>query len=97
MTALSVGPVSTVTCPSWCTVSPSEHLAQLRWEGRTVHWSERRHGDGWQVRAGSVVDASGERPDAAAELHVTTSESLSPAAAEALALTLLGALEQTRD
>jgi hypothetical protein len=97
MTALSAGPVATITCPSWCTISPSEHLTQLRWEGRTVHWSERRHGDGWQIRTGVVVDASGDRTDATPEVHVNTSESLTPAAAEALALTLLGALEQTRD
>lgn len=97
MAAVSAGPVPTVTCPSWCTISPSEHLAQLRWEGRTTHWSERRHGDGWAIRTGSVHDASSERREATPELHITTSESLTPAAAEALALMLLGALEQTRD
>lgn len=97
MTALPVGPLHAPICPAWCTVSPSEHLAQLRWEGRTIHWSQPRVGDGWEVRTGSVTDLDGSCTDAPAELHVSTHGCLTPASAEALALMLLGAVEQTRD
>jgi hypothetical protein len=46
MTATTDTP--TVVCPSWCTVTEAEHVAELLdQEGHVVHHSDETAGDGW--------------------------------------------------
>jgi hypothetical protein len=85
--------VSAVVCPPWCSVSQSTHVRELHWEGRAVHWSDARTGEGWEVRHTSYTDADG-TPTSEPRVFVTTNEGLSLDAAEALALTLLAAYEE---
>ncbi len=97
MTALGLTHVTTVVCPSWCNVSQSTHLRELRWEGRAVHWSDARTGDGWEIRHTSATDTEGKADGNAPQVYVSTPGGLSLAAAEALALTLLAAYEEAAD
>jgi hypothetical protein len=94
MTALSTSHVTTVVCPPWCNVSQSTHLRELRWEGRAVHWSDARTGEGWEIRHTSATNAEGEAHAEASQVYVSTRGGLSLAATEALALTLLAAYEE---
>jgi hypothetical protein len=89
--------VSTVACPSWCSVSTTTHQRELHWESRAVHWSDARTGDGWEIRHSIATDANGTPVDHAPRLYVSTNGGLSLAAAEALALTLLAAYEEAAD
>ena len=59
MTTMGATPVTAIACPSWCSVSQSTHLRELRWEGRALHWSDARSGDGWEIRHTSATDAGG--------------------------------------
>ncbi len=93
MTALSTSP-ATIVCPPWCNVSQSTHLRELHWEGRAVHWSDARSGDGWEIRHTESSDADGNPSDTAPQVFVTTSGGLTMASAEELALTLLAAYEE---
>jgi hypothetical protein len=95
MTAISTTPVI-VDCPVWCSVSQSEHLRELHWEGHTTHWSDPRPGDGWQIRHTSSTNADG-TPGEPPRLYVSTTGALSLASAEALALTLLATYEEASD
>ena len=94
MTALSTTPVTSVVCPPWCNVSQSTHLRELRWEGRAVHWSDARTGEGWEIRHTSSTNADGAVDADASQVYVSTRGGLTLAAAEALALTLLAAYEE---
>ena len=94
MTAMSATPVTSVLCPPWCNVSQSTHLRELRWEGRAVHWSDARAGEGWEIRHTTATDAQGDAEAAAAQVYVSTRGGLTLAAAEELALTLLAAYEE---
>jgi hypothetical protein len=85
-----------VECPAWCGVSQSQHLRELRWEGRTTHWSDTRSGDGWEIRHTSSTTADGASAEAP-RMYVSTREGLSLAGAEALALTLLATYEEASD
>jgi hypothetical protein len=93
MTTMSTAPLTTVVCPPWCSVSQSTHVRELHWEGRAVHWSDARSGEGWEVRHTSYTEADG-TPTTEPRVFVTTSGGLTLAAAEALALTLLAAYEE---
>ena len=95
MTAMSTTPVI-VDCPVWCSVSQSEHLRELHWEGHTTHWSDARSGDGWEIRHTSSAAADG-TPSGPARLYVSTPGGLTLASAEALALTLLATYEEASD
>jgi hypothetical protein len=95
MTAMSTTPVI-VDCPVWCSVSQSEHLRELHWEGRTTHWSDARIGEGWEIRHTASTTADGTAGEAP-RLYVSTREGLSLAGAEALALTLLATYEEATD
>jgi hypothetical protein len=97
MTTLGATPVSSVVCPAWCSVSQSTHLRELRWEGRALHWSDARTGEGWEIRHTSSTDAEGNVADVEPQVYVTTSGGLTLAAAEALALTLLATYEEAAD
>jgi hypothetical protein len=97
MTALGAVPISAVLCPAWCSVSQSTHLRELRWEGRALHWSDARTGDGWEIRHTSATDADGCAVDIDKQVYVTTSGGLTLAGAEALALTLLATYEEATD
>lgn len=97
MTALGASPVSAVVCPAWCSVSQSIHLRELRWEGRALHWSDARTGEGWEIRHTSATDAEGHALDVEPQVYVTTSGGLTLAGAEALALTLLATYEEASD
>jgi hypothetical protein len=90
--------VTRVACPPWCNVTQSTHLRELRWEGRALHWSDARTGEGWEIRHTSATDAEG-RPTATEkpQVYVTTNGGLTLAGAEALALTLLAAYEEATD
>jgi hypothetical protein len=92
----STAPVTTVVCPAWCNVSQSTHVRELHWEGRAVHWSDVRSGEGWEIRHTSYTDAEG-TATRAPEVYVTSVEGLSRESAEALALTLLAAYEEAGD
>jgi hypothetical protein len=94
MTAMSATPVTAVVCPPWCNVSQSTHLRELRWEGRAVHWSDARTGEGWEIRHTSATDAEGAVVTDASQVYVSTHGGLTLAAAEELALTLLAAYEE---
>jgi hypothetical protein len=96
MTTLST-PTTTVTCPAWCSVTQSTHLRELRWEGRALHWSDARTGEGWEIRHTSATDADGVRIDTEPQVYVTTNGGLTLAGAEALALTLLATYEEATD
>jgi hypothetical protein len=89
--------VTTVGCPTWCSVSTSTHQRELPWEGRAVHWSDTRTGEGWEIRYSTATDAAGVAADDAPRLYVSTNGGLSLAGAEALALTLLAAYEEAAD
>jgi hypothetical protein len=94
MTAISTHVI--VECPAWCSVSQSQHLRELHWDGHATHWSDARSGDGWAIRhtASTTVDGAQVEP---ARLYVSTSEGLTLAGAEALALTLLATYEEASD
>ena len=89
--------VTTVGCPSWCSVSTSTHQRELHWEGHAVHWSDARSGNGWEIRHTTASDAKGVAAPDATRLYVSTTGGLSLADAEALALTLLAAYEEAAD
>jgi hypothetical protein len=86
----------TVECPVWCSVSQTQHLRELRWDGHTTHWSDTRSGEGWEIRHTASTTADGV-PGEAPRLYVTTREGLTLAGAEALALTLLATFEEASD
>jgi len=94
MTAAESTTVTTVTCPAWCNVSQSTHQHELHWEGRAIHWSDARTGDGWEIRHSTATDAAGTPAEDAPRLYVETFGGLSLAGAESLALTLLAAYEE---
>jgi hypothetical protein len=97
VSTLRATPVSTVACPAWCSVSQSTHLRELRWEGRALHWSDARTGEGWEIRHTSATDAEGQPVGVEPQVYVTTSGGLTLAGAEALALTLLATYEEATD
>jgi hypothetical protein len=94
MTTLGTAPVAGVKCPAWCSVTQSTHLRELRWEGRALHWSDARTGEGWEIRHTCATDADGTPLDSQTQVYVTTNGGLSLAGAEALALTLLATYEE---
>ena len=96
MTTLST-PTTVVTCPAWCSVTQSTHQRELRWEGRALHWSDARTGEGWEIRHTSATDADGGHIDTEPKVYVTTNGGLTLAGAEALALTLLATYEEATD
>lgn len=96
MTAVTVSPLAAIACPPWCGISQSQHLKEVHWEGRAVHWSNDRSGDGWDVRHATVTDIEGNPVDEP-RLYVSTRGGLTPAGAEALALTLLACYEEAQD
>lgn len=97
MTTLGTPPVAGILCPVWCNVTQSTHVRELRWEGRALHWSDARTGEGWEIRHTSSTDAEGQPTDAGPRVYVTTNGGLTLAGAEALALTLLAAYEEATD
>jgi hypothetical protein len=97
MTTVDATTVTTVTCPGWCNVSQGIHQRELRWEGRAVHWSDARTGEGWEIRHSTATDSDGVPQDDAPRVYVSTNGGLSLAGAEALALTLLAAYEEAAD
>jgi hypothetical protein len=96
MTIMST-PTTTVICPAWCSVTQSTHERELRWEGRALHWSDARTGEGWEIRHTSSTDADGQSIDTEPQVYVTTNGGLTLAGAEALALTLLATYEEATD
>jgi hypothetical protein len=94
MSALPIAAVTAVVCPAWCSVTQSTHLRELRWEGRALHWSDARTGEGWEIRHATATDADGHRVDTEPQVYVTTDGGLTLAGAEALALTLLATYEE---
>jgi hypothetical protein len=94
MTAISTHVM--VECPPWCSVSQSQHVRELRWEGRTTHWSDTRSGEGWEIRHTAATSADGDEVESA-RLYVSTHGGLTLAGAEALALTLLATYEEASD
>jgi hypothetical protein len=94
MTAISTHVI--VECPPWCSVVQRQHLRELHWDGRTTHWSDTRKGEGWEIRHTSSTTADG-TPGEAPRVYVSTTEGLSLAGAEALALTLLATYEEASD
>jgi hypothetical protein len=89
--------VAGVVCPPWCNVTQTTHVRELRWEGRALHWSDARTGEGWEIRHTKATDAEGRPTDTEPRVYVTTNGGLTLAAAEALALTLLAAYEEAAD
>ena len=96
MTIMST-PTTTVICPAWCSVTQSTHERELRWEGRALHWSDARTGEGWEIRHAAATDADGHTTDIEPQVYVTTNRGLTLAGAEALALTLLATYEEATD
>jgi hypothetical protein len=96
MTIMST-PTTTFICPAWCSVTQSTHERELRWEGRALHWSDARTGEGWEIRHTSATDADGHTIDTEPQVYVTTNGGLTLAGAEALALTLLATYEEATD
>jgi hypothetical protein len=94
MTAISTHVM--VECPPWCSVSQSQHLRELRWDGRATHWSDARTGEGWEIRHTATTTADGASDDSP-RMYVSTREGLTLAGAEALALTLLATYEEASD
>jgi hypothetical protein len=94
MTAMNTAAVAGVVCPAWCNVTQGTHLRELHWEGRALHWSDVRSGDGWEIRHATATDADGHRVDIEPQVYVTTDAGLTLAGAEALALTLLATYEE---
>ena len=94
MTTLPTASVVTVACPAWCNVTQSTHQRELRWEGRAVHWSDARTGEGWEIRHTAATDANGHPTNTEPRVYVTTNGGLTLAGAEALALTLLATYEE---
>ena len=94
MTTLGITPVAPIVCPAWCSVTQSTHQRELRWEGRALHWSDARTGDGWEIRHSTATDTDGNPVEDAPRLYVETFGGLSLAGAESLALTLLAAYEE---
>jgi hypothetical protein len=90
-------PTTTVICPAWCSVTQSTHQRELRWEGRALHWSDARTGEGWEIRHTSATDADGQPINDEPQVYVTTNGGLTLAGAEALALTLLATYEEATD
>ena len=90
-------PTTVVTCPAWCSVTQSSHQRELRWEGRALHWSDARTGEGWEIRHTAATDAEGLPIDTEPKVYVTTNGGLTLAGAEALALTLLATYEEATD
>jgi hypothetical protein len=97
MTTLGTSPISTIVCPAWCSVTQSTHQRELRWEGRALHWSDARTGEGWEIRHTSATDSEGQPIDTEPKVYVTTNGGLTLAGAEALALTLLATYEEATD
>jgi hypothetical protein len=98
MTALAALPLhATVVCPAWCRITQGEHLRELHWEGKAIHWSDERCGEGWEVRHAVSTYADGSPTGDQPRVYVTTTKGLTRAGAEALALTLLAAYEQAGD
>lgn len=97
MTTLGTTPVTGVVCPAWCSVTQSTHLRELRWEGRALHWSDARTGEGWEIRHTAASDIDGRTIDIEPKVYVTTNGGLTLAGAEALALTLLATYEEATD
>ncbi len=97
MTAMGTTPLTAVVCPAWCSVSQSTHLRELRWEGRALHWSDARTGEGWEIRHTSASDVDGHPIEIEPKVYVTTNGGLTLAGAEALALTLLATYEEATD
>lgn len=95
MTILNSAAVTAVVCPAWCSVTQSTHLRELRWEGRAMHWSDVRAGEGWEIRHTSATDADGNAIDVEPRVYVSTSGGMTLAGAEALALTLLATYEES--
>jgi hypothetical protein len=96
MTTLSASSTA-VVCPVWCSVTQSTHQRELRWEGRALHWSDARTGEGWEIRHMVATDADGQSADTEPKVYVTTNGGLTLAGAEALALTLLATYEEATD
>ena len=96
MTAVGISPVAVVMCPAWCNVSQSTHLRELRWEGRAVHWSDARTGEGWEIRHLTATDTEGACVDSEPRVYISTAAGLTLAGAESLALTLLATYEEAR-
>lgn len=94
MSTMGIIPVTAVVCPAWCSVSQSTHLRELRWEGRALHWSDARTGEGWEIRHTAASDADGHPVETEPKVYVTTNGGLTLAGAEALALTLLATYEE---
>jgi hypothetical protein len=97
MTTLGTTPVTGVVCPAWCSVTQSTHLRELRWEGRALHWSDARTGEGWEIRHTAAIDVDGRTIYIEPKVYVTTNGGLTLAGAEALALTLLATYEEATD
>jgi hypothetical protein len=97
MTTLGTSATVAVVCPSWCSVTQSTHQRELRWEGRALHWSDARTGEGWEIRHTSATDADGLPVDNGPRVYVTTQGGMTLAGAEALALTLLATYEEATE
>jgi len=97
MNSLGIPSVTSVVCPAWCNVTQTTHVRELRWEGRALHWSDARTGEGWEIRHTCATDAEGRSTEAEPQVYVTTNGGLTLAGAEALALTLLAAYEEATD
>jgi hypothetical protein len=97
MNSLGIPSVTSVVCPPWCNVTQSTHVRELRWEGRALHWSDARTGEGWEIRHTCATDAEGRPAESEPQVYVTTNGGLTLAGAEALALTLLAAYEEATD
>jgi hypothetical protein len=92
-------PVTSVVCPSWCTLTQQEHLEQLdNLEGRCIHYSFEVTARHWSVDHSSdtYVDGTPDPKDPPiVHLH-SSSEGLSVDQAEAFARAILAAVEVAR-
>ena len=84
-TARHVGamPIDSVDCPTWCTISQAEHLADLpNLEGFVIHWSAKASGQDWSVRHADMTFATGQPdPSEPPTLHVEVGDTLTAYAA----------------
>ena len=78
MTTMGAVPVSTITCPPWCSVSQGTHQRELRWEGRALHWSDARTGEGWEIRHTSATDTEGNPIDIEPTVYVNKDSAARP-------------------
>ena len=98
MTTIAVPPNvrPEIVCPSWCTVSTDQHIADLpNWEGYVIHWSAENHG----VAHSELCYPDGtpdetERP--LVHVYGCATPELSPDEAEALAQAILAAVKEAR-